>query len=141
MTKIRDIMTRGVAMVQSTDTLQDAARKMESLDVGSLPVCEGDVLVGMVTDRDITIRGVAAGMAPQRAPVSEVMTREVRSCNENDSVEQVMDLMGDAQIRRLAVLGEDRKIAGIVALGDLATRQPQHTDMTLREISERSPTP
>ena len=141
MTKIRDIMTRGVAMVQSSDTLQDAARKMESLNVGSLPVCEGDVLVGMVTDRDITIRGVAAGMAPQRASVSEVMTREVRSCNETDSVEQVMDLMGNAQVRRLAVLGADRKIAGIVALGDLATRQTQHTDMTLREISERSPTP
>jgi len=141
MTTIRDIMTRGVAMVQSHDTLQDAARKMESMNVGSLPVCDGDVLVGMVTDRDITIRGVAAGMVPQRAPVSEVMTHEVRWCNETDSVEQVMEQMGDAQVRRLAVLGADHKIAGIVALGDLATRQSEHTDITLREISERSPTP
>jgi CBS domain-containing protein len=141
MTKIRDIMTRGVATVQSDATLQDAAKKMEGLNVGSLPVCKGDALVGMVTDRDITIRGVATGMAPQQARVSEVMTHEVRWCNETDSIEQVMDLMGDAQVRRLAVLGADRKIAGIVALGDLATRQPEHVDATLREISERSPRP
>ena len=140
MTKIRDIMTRGVAMIQSDQSLQAAARTMESLNVGALPVCDGDAIVGMVTDRDITIRGVAAGMAPQEATVAAVMTPEVRRCREDDSVDQEMALMGDAHVRRLAVLVPDRKIAGIVALGDLATRQSQHTDMTLREISERSPT-
>ena len=141
MTKIRDIMTRGVAMIQRDATLQDAAKKMDSLNVGALPVCDGDALVGMVTDRDITVRGVAAGMNPHQALVAQVMTHELRWCHETDSVDAVMDLMGDAQVRRLAVLGTDHKVAGIVALGDLATRQPQHTDMTLREISERSPTP
>jgi len=141
MTTIRDIMTRGVAVIQSDATLQDAAKQMERLNVGSLPVCHGDTLVGMVTDRDITVRGVATGMAPQYMQVHEVMTQDVHWCHENDSVEHVMDLMGDAQIRRLAVLDADRKIAGIVALADLATRQSHHTDMTLREISERSPTP
>ena len=141
MTKIRDIMTRGVAMIQRDATLQDAAKKMDSLNVGALPVCDGDALVGMVTDRDITVRGVAAGMNPHQASVAQVMTHELRWCHETDSVDAVMDLMGDAQVRRLAVLGTDHKVAGIVALGDLATRQPQHTDMTLREISERSPTP
>jgi CBS domain-containing protein len=141
MTKVRDIMTRGVAMIPSDATLQDAAKTMERLNVGSLPVCEGEALVGMVTDRDITIRGVAAGRVPQQTLVSEVMTHEVRCCSENDTIEEVMEMMGDAQVRRLAVLDDDRKLAGIVALGDLATRQPQHTDITLREISERSPTP
>ena len=139
MTKILDIMTRGVATVQSNETLQNAAQKMESLNVGSLPVCDGDKLVGMVTDRDITIRGVARGMLADQSQVSAVMTPKPRWCEETDTVEQVMDLMGDAQIRRLAVIGADRKITGIVALGDLATRQPHAVDATLREISERSP--
>jgi len=103
-------------------------------------VCDGDAMVGVVTDRDITVRGVAAGMVPQEARVSEVMTADVRWCSENDSVQQAMDLMGEAQVRRLAVLSEERKIVGIVSLGDLATRQSTHTDATLREISEHAPT-
>jgi len=140
MTKVGEIMTRGVAVVQQDDTLQHAAQKMKGLNIGSLPVCDGDAMVGVVTDRDITVRGVAAGMVPQEARVSEVMTADVRWCSENDSVQQAMDLMGEAQVRRLAVLSEERKIVGIVSLGDLATRQSTHTDATLREISEHAPT-
>jgi CBS domain-containing protein len=140
MTKVGEIMTRSVAIVQQDDTLQHAAQKMKSLNVGSLPVCDGDAMVGVVTDRDITVRGVAAGMVPQEARVSDVMTADVRWCSENDSVQQAMDLMGEAQVRRLAVLNDQRKIVGIVSLGDLATRQSAQTDATLREISEHSPT-
>ena len=140
MTKVGEIMTRGVAVVQQDDTLQHAAQRMKGLNIGSLPVCDGDAMVGVVTDRDITVRGVAAGMVPQEARVSEVMTADVRWCSENDSVQQAMDLMGEAQVRRLAVLSEERKIVGIVSLGDLATRQSTHTDATLREISEHAPT-
>lgn len=140
MTKVGEIMTRSVAVVQQDDTLQHAAQKMKGLNIGSLPVCDGDAMVGVVTDRDITVRGVAAGMVPQEARVSEVMTADVRWCGENDSVQQAMDLMGEAQVRRLAVLSEERKIVGIVSLGDLATRQSTHTDATLREISEHAPT-
>lgn len=139
MTKVGEIMTRGVAVVQQDDTLQHAAQKMKGLNIGSLPVCDGDAMVGVVTDRDITVRGVAAGMVPQEARVSEVMTADVRWCSENDSVQQAMDLMGEAQVRRLAVLSDERKIVGIVSLGDLATRQSTHTDATLREISEHAP--
>ena len=102
-------------------------------------MCDGEALIGMVTDRDITVRGVAAGMVPRDALVSDVMTPELRWCNDTDSVEDVMDLMGEAQVRRLAVFDADRRIVGIVALGDLATRQPTPTDDTLREISEPSP--
>jgi len=110
------------------------------MNIGSLPVCDGDAMVGVVTDRDITVRGVASGMVPQEARVSTVMTADVRWCSESDSVQQAMDLMGEAQVRRLAVLDDNRKIVGVVSLGDLATRQSAHTDATLREISEHAPT-
>ena len=135
MTTIADIMTRGVAAVGRDETLQAAARRMREMDVGALPVTDGRALAGMVTDRDIAIRGVAEGMVAQEALVADVMTEEVAFCNETDSVEAVMAQMGDAQVRRLPVLGANREIVGIVALADLATRQSSPTDETLREIS------
>ncbi len=135
MTTIQQIMTRGVEVIQRDDTIQHAAERMRALDVGSLPVADGKALAGMVTDRDITVRGVASGMIPQEALVSDVMTEEVRWCQETDTVEQVLAQMGDAQVRRLAVLNEAREVVGIVALGDLATRQSADTDEALREIS------
>lgn len=141
MPHIHDIMTRGVAVIQFDETLQTAAQRMHDLNIGALPVCDGEALVGMVTDRDITVRGVAAGMIPQESLVSDVMTGEVRWCSEADSVEEVMDQMGDAQVRRLAVFDDNRKIVGIVALGDIATRQSAPTSAALREISERAPAP
>jgi len=135
MTTIADIMTRGVAAVGRDETLQAAARRMREMDVGALPVTDGRALAGMITDRDIAIRGVAEGMVAQEALVADVMTEEVAFCNETDSVEEVMAQMGDAQVRRLPVLGANREIVGIVALADLATRQSAPTDETLREIS------
>jgi len=135
MTTIQQIMTRGVELIQRDDTIQHAAQRMRALDVGSLPVADGKALAGMVTDRDITVRGVASGMIPQEALVSDVMTEEVSWCQETDTVEQVLAQMGDAQVRRLAVLNEAREVVGIVALGDLATRQSGDTDEALREIS------
>ena len=135
MTTIQQIMTRGVELIQRDDTIQHAAQRLRALDVGSLPVADGKALAGMVTDRDITVRGVASGMIPQEALVSDVMTEEVRWCQETDTVEQVLAQMGDAQVRRLAVLNEAREVVGIVALGDLATRQSADTDEALREIS------
>ncbi len=140
MAQISDIMTRGVSVIQFDDTLQTAAQRMHDLNIGALPVCDGDALVGMVTDRDIAVRGVATGMIPQESLVSDVMTDEVRWCNESDSVEEVLEQMGDEQVRRLAVFDADRRIVGIVALADLATRQSAPTSETLREISERLPT-
>ncbi len=136
MTTIQQIMTRGVEVIQRDATIQHAAERMRALDVGSLPVADGKALAGMVTDRDITVRGVASGMIPQEALVSDVMTEEVRWCLETDTVEQVLEQMGDAQVRRLAVLNEAREVVGIVALGDLATRQSADTDDALREISQ-----
>ncbi|NUZ04314.1 CBS domain-containing protein [Piscinibacter koreensis] len=136
MTQIRDIMTRGVAVVQRDATLQEAAQMMRDLDIGALPVGDGPALAGMVTDRDIAVRGVADGMVPQEALVADVMTPDVQWCSEDDSVEDVMAQMGDEQVRRLPVLSASREIVGIVALGDLATRQSRHVDDALREISQ-----
>jgi CBS domain-containing protein len=135
MTTIAEIMTKSVATVQRDETLQAAAQRMRDMDVGSLPVLDGQAIVGMVTDRDIAVRGVADGMVAQESLVSDVMTPEVLCCRADDSVEAVMAEMGDAQVRRLPVLDAQNAIVGVVALADLATRQSKHTDETLREIS------
>jgi CBS-domain-containing membrane protein len=135
MTTIADIMTRSIATVQRDETLQAAAQRMKEMDVGALPVLDGKAVAGMVTDRDIAVRGVAAGMIPQESLVADVMTEEVRVCRAGDTIEQVMAEMGDLQVRRLPVLDANNEIVGIVALADIATRQSAHTDETLREIS------
>ena len=135
MTRIADIMTHIVEVIQRDDTIQHAAQRMHDLDVGSLPVVDAKALVGIVTDRDIAVRGVATGMIPQEARVSDVMTADVHWCSADETVEQVLALMGDEQVRRLPVLNAAKEIVGIVALGDLATRQPAPTDEALREIS------
>ena len=135
MTTIADIMTRSIATVRRDETLQAAARRMQEMDVGSLPVLDGEAIAGVVTDRDIAVRGVAAGMIPQESLVADVMTAELRFCRADDTIEQAMAEMGDLQVRRLPVLDAQNEIVGIVSLGDLATRQSAHTDETLREIS------
>ena len=136
MPTVSTIMTRPVSVIQLADSLQTAAQRMRDLDVGALPVCDGETLVGMVTDRDIAVRGVAGGLNPVDALVSDVMTDTVHACGPDDTIDAAMQQMGDAQIRRLAVLDGERRIVGIVALADLATRQPEPTDTALREISQ-----
>jgi CBS domain-containing protein len=137
--RIGEIMTRDVEVAAPGDTLQSAARLMADLDVGALPVADGDQLVGMITDRDITVRGVATGQAPERCTVGEIMSTELRYCLEDDTVEEVAERMGALQVRRLPVLDRDeRRLVGIVALGDLATLggREETTAEALREISE-----
>jgi CBS domain-containing protein len=135
MALISEVMTRGVEVIRPDESLQRAAQLMDELNVGALPVCEGKELVGMITDRDITVRATAAGMEPGTHCVSEVMTEQTRWCTEDQSTEDVMKQMGDVQIRRLPVLNAQREIVGIVSLGDLATRTSRHTDEVLRDVS------
>ena len=135
MPRVADIMTRSIATVQREETLQAAARRMGEMDIGALPVLDGKAIVGMVTDRDIAVRGVAQGMIPQEARVAEVMTEDLRWCRADDSVDLLMSVMGDAQVRRMPVLDANNEVVGIVALADVATRQSAHTDETLRDIS------
>ena len=134
-TRIADLITRDVVVVQPEESVERAAQLMERLNVGSLPVYDGRELVGIVTDRDITVRVVAAGRPPADTKVSDIMTRDTQCCSPEDSVGDVERQMGEAQVRRLPVLNREKELVGIVSLGDLATRQTGHVDEVLREIS------
>jgi len=136
MQRIAEVMTRDVRSVSPQETIQRAAQLMDELNVGALPVCEGPRLVGMVTDRDITIRATAAGHAPDSAHVEDVMSDQVRWCFDDQTVDEVMQQMGDSQIRRVPVVNpETKELIGIVSLGDLATKHSAQVDRTLEEIS------
>jgi CBS domain-containing protein len=138
MTTVAEVMTRGVEVISPEASVQRAAQRMDELNVGALPVCSGPSLVGMITDRDITVRATAAGLEPNRTRVSEVMTESTRYCTENQDIDDVKKQMGEMQIRRLPVLGGDKTVVGIVSLGDLATRAGGDCEQTLREISSPS---
>ena len=117
--KVSDVMTRDVRLIEPTETIQEAARLMAEIDTGIMPVREGDRLVGMITDRDITVRAVAQGRGPD-TPIREVMTDDVKYCFEDDDTDAVARNMADIQVRRLPVLTRDKRLVGIVSLGDLA---------------------
>jgi CBS domain-containing protein len=138
MQTIQDIMTRDVQTITSQDTVQRAAQLMDELNVGAIPVLDGDKLVGMITDRDITVRSVAVGQDPGTTKVADVMSTDVRTCTADQSVEAVLDTMGDVQIRRIPVLDAQSKVIGIVSLGDVATKHGADVDLTLDEISTPS---
>ena len=118
---IREAMTRHVRTVSASSTLREAARVMAEIDAGVLPVAENDRMIGMVTDRDIAVRGTAVGKGPE-ATVGEVMTPEVLYCYEDDAIEDVCENMSDMQVRRLPVVNSDKRLVGIVSLADLAVR-------------------
>lgn len=135
MARISEIMTRDVVVVRPDDSIEQAAQCMKDLDIGSVPVCDGRKLLGMVTDRDITTRAVAAGVPTATTHVVSVMSKDLRWCTEDEEAADVLDGMGEHQIRRLPVINEQRELVGIVSLGDLATRQGTPVNETLRDIS------
>ena len=139
--RVSEVMTRGVECIGAGATLQEAAAKMKSLDIGPLPVCENDRLVGMVTDRDITVRATAEGEDPAVIRVRDIMTPEVLYCFEDDLVGDAARLMEDRQVRRLVVVNHDKRLVGIVSLGDLAveTGDEQLAGNTLESVSAPSP--
>ena len=118
--QVKDVMTRSVETVSPESSLQETAERMKVLDVGPMPVCENGRLVGMVTDRDITVRAVAQGLGAAMGKVRDVMTPDVVFCRETDDVQDAARLMKDHQIRRLVVMDDNDKLVGIVSLGDLA---------------------
>ena len=122
MERLRDVMTTGVETVAPGDTIRFAAEKMDALDVGSLPVCDGERLIGVVTDRDLAVRAVASGRDPNRTAVIEAMTPELVYALEEQSIEDAVELMREHEIRRLPIVDQRRRLVGIVALADLATR-------------------
>ena len=136
--QVSEVMTRGAECTRPDATIREAADRMKALDVGSLPVCDNDRLVGMLTDRDITVRSVATGQDPTADRVRDVMTPEIFYCFEDQDVSEVADLMREKQVRRLPVLNRDKRMVGIVALGDLAvdTGDEQLAGHALEGISE-----
>ena len=133
---VGEVMTRGVEVAGPDDTLQHAAGRMAELDTGVLPVGEGDRLVGMLTDRDIAVRAVAQGKGPE-TKVREAMTPEVRYCFEDEDLDAVVRNMGENKVRRLPVLGRDKRLVGIVSFGDVALyADSEQTDAAAAAVSE-----
>ena len=124
-------------VVRPDESLRRAAQVMDELNVGSLPVCDHRGLVGMITDRDITVRATAAGLSGD-TQVAHVMTGHARWCTKEQTVQEAMQQMADVQIRRLPVVDADHQVVGIVSLGDLATRHQGHVAAALRRISDPS---
>lgn len=137
MQSINQIMTKNVTVLSPDDSVLDAACKMRDVNIGAIPVCNGKRLVGMITDRDITTRAVAEGKTD--AKVSEIMTDQVFWCFEDQTVGEVLQQMGDQQIRRIPVISRNMELVGVVSLGDLATKTRQHTDSALEDISSPMP--
>jgi CBS domain-containing protein len=136
--QLKDVMTNQVEVVHPEATLWEAAQKMAALDIGPLPVCSGDQLVGMLTDRDITVRATAEGRDPKTTRVHEVMTPDVLYAFEDQDISEATWLMTEYQIRRLVVLNRSEQLVGIVSLGDLAvhTGDTWQAGQTLERISE-----
>lgn len=135
---IKDVMTRHVECVSPEDTLQAAATKMRDLDVGPLPVCGPDgKLAGLVTDRDITVRATAAGKDPRTCKVRDAMTADVVFVYEDQDTDEAARQMREKQIRRVVVLNRDKKLCGIVSLGDLSVdADRRQAGDVLKDVSE-----
>lgn len=133
---ISEIMTRDVRTISPKENIRRAAQLMDELNVGAIPVCDGDRLIGMVTDRDITVRATSAGESPEDTMVRDVMSVSVKTCFEDQQVDEVMEQMRDVQIRRVPVIDhETQNLIGIVSLGDVATKHSAEVDRTLEKIS------
>lgn len=136
--QLKEIMTTDVEIIRPDATLREAAQRMRDLDVGALPVCDGERLLGMLTDRDLTVRAVADGRDPQTDAVRQSMTPEIVYCFEDQTTADAERIMCEKQIRRLPVLNRDKRLVGIVSLGDLATRSHEAKEVgeTLEKVSQ-----
>jgi CBS domain-containing protein len=133
--RVAEAMTRDVRVVTPDQSIVDAAEVMADTDVGVLPVSEGDRLVGMITDRDIVVRALAQGKSGD-AKIRDVMSSDVKYCFEDEDVDDVARNMGDLQVRRLPVVNRDKRLTGILSLGDIATTQTHSAGQALTGISE-----
>jgi len=134
--KVCDAMSRDVQIASPKQSIRDAARIMAKIDAGALPVGENDRLVGVITDRDIAIRAVAEGKAPT-TKIRDVMSQEVLYCFDDQDLEEVAQNMGEMKIRRLPVVNRDKRLVGIISLGDLARKEDAGTTgHAISEISE-----
>src|SRR5690348_2241866 len=134
--RVSDAMTRDVRVATPGESIRDVAKVMAEIDAGALPVGENDRLIGMITDRDIAIRAVAQGKGPD-TPVREVMsTEKVCYCYDDEELDQVAKNMGDIQVRRLPVVNREKRLVGIVSLGDLANRERKAATKAVSGVSK-----
>jgi CBS domain-containing protein len=139
MTTVADVMTRGVRSMSPQDTVVLAAQAMDELNVGVIPVCDGEKLVGMVTDRDIVVRGVAQQVDPKTMKLADVMSTNVRCATEDEDVDDVLSEMAETQIRRMPVIDQQKRLVGMITIGDIAAKDPEDdvdVAMSLGDISE-----
>lgn len=125
--KVRDAMTRDVRLIRPDQSIREAAHLMAELDIGCLPVEENDRLVGMITDRDIAVRAVSEGLGPDTT-IRKVMTKDVRYCYDDQSIDEITRNMAEQRVRRLPVVNRNKRLVGILALGDLATGSERSQD-------------
>ena len=138
MTTVADVMTRGVRTMAPSDTVVKAAQAMDELNVGVIPVCEGQKLLGMVTDRDIVVRGVAQEGDPKTLKLADVMSTNVRCAREHDDIDDVLSEMASTQIRRMPVVDGHEQLVGIVTLGDIAAKDIGDEDELAGSLSDIS---
>jgi CBS domain-containing protein len=138
---VRDVMTSNPETVTEKDSIRDVARIMKDQDTGVVPVVDGKKIIGMITDRDIVVRGLAEGKDLGNARVNEIMTKSVRSVREDATVDEALNLMSSADIRRVAVVNNNDELVGIVSIGDISTNTNQDGKVgkTVESISEAPP--
>jgi CBS domain-containing protein len=134
--KIREIMTTNVECVSPEMSLVEMAQKMKTLDVGFLGICDKDRLIGTVTDRDIVIRGIAGGLEASSYTARDVMTPDVHWCYEEDNVKDVAGKMRDKEVRRMLILNAEKRLVGVVSLGDISKVEEKESGKTLKDITE-----
>ena len=134
--QVREVMSRDVLVTSPDDTIEKAATLMAHVNCGALPVGENDRLVGMITDRDIALRAVAKGNPPGQCTVREVMSRGIKYVFEDETTQAAAKSMSNLQIRRLPVLNRQKRLVGIVSLGDLALKQKEPAASALQQISK-----
>jgi CBS domain-containing protein len=139
--QIRDVMTSNPECVNETNSLRDVARIMKDKDTGVVPVVNGRKIVGLITDRDIVVRGLAEGKNLENASVSELMTKQVRTVRDDASVNDALELMNSAEVRRVAVVNGNDELVGIVSLGDISIKSDKDTKVgkTVESISGAPP--
>jgi CBS domain-containing protein len=134
--KIREIMTTNVECVSPGSNLIDLAQKMKTLDIGFLAICENDRLVGTVTDRDIVIRGLADGCDATTCTARDVMSKDVVWCFEDDNLKDVAGKMREKEVRRVLILSQDKRLTGVVSIGDISKVEEKESGRTLKDITQ-----
>jgi CBS domain-containing protein len=136
--QVNEAMSSDVNIISPQQTIREAAKMMAEIDAGALPVGENDRLVGMITDRDIAIRAVGEGKDPVQTRVRDVMTREIKYCFDDDLLTDATDMMAELQLRRLPVINREKRLVGILSLGDIAREdEPRQAGeaLSLRGVS------